>query len=84
MGLHIWKPNYSKGVYSSHCKSCSLFQSLCLFRIDCKPSMLISHTYAFKIKFDSSSSMVTIGNFAILLRTYYNCTIFTCCIFGQI
>ncbi len=44
--------------------------------------MLISCTYAFRIKFDGSSSMVTIGKFAILIRTYYNCTILTCCIFA--
>lgn len=44
--------------------------------------MLISCTYAFRIKFDGSSYVVTIGNFAILIKTYYNCTILNCCIFA--
>ncbi len=52
------------------------------FRIDCKPSMLISCTYAFRIKFGDSSSMVAIGNFEILIRTCHNCTILNCCIFA--
>ncbi len=54
------------------------------FRLNYKPSMLISCTFVSLVKSEGNCFMVTSIKFAILVESNCNCTMLICCIFASL
>ncbi len=54
------------------------------FKSNNKPSMLISCTFMFLVKFEGNCFIVISIKFIILVESNYNCSMFICCIFASL